>query len=122
MRRSFDTTKSEAEIQREVREDLEAFESAGLITFARIGLGGVLRRTSTGRRVITKNDDMRGMPDFLVWFPKGRILHLEIKTPTGSLSKDQIDFQARVENLGHEYAVATSREEASLVIETLLLL
>ena len=54
----------------------------------------------------------KGMADIMGLLPNGRTLFLEVKTATGVQSEDQIAFQERMKELGHEYAVVRSVDEA----------
>ncbi len=49
----------------------------------------------------------RGIPDRIA-IKDGRVLFLEIKKPGGKQSKNQIEFQKRVEEAGGEYYVIRS--------------
>jgi hypothetical protein len=52
-----------------------------------------------------------GVSDLVVILP-GRVLFLEVKTPTGRQSPAQKTFQQIVESLGHSYVLVRSVEEA----------
>jgi hypothetical protein len=52
-----------------------------------------------------------GASDLTIALP-GRVVFMEVKTPTGRLSEAQVKFQEKVEALGHQYAVARSLQEA----------
>ena len=51
-----------------------------------------------------------GASDLVVVLP-GRVMFVEVKTPTGKQSPAQVKFQQTVEALGHEYIVVRSVEE-----------
>jgi hypothetical protein len=53
-----------------------------------------------------------GVADLVVWLPGGRVMYLEVKTPTGKQSPAQVKFQARCDAAGIPYAVARSVESA----------
>ena len=48
-----------------------------------------------------------GASDLIVLFPN-RVIFCEVKTPTGTQSEAQKDFQEQVENLGFEYILVRS--------------
>lgn len=58
-----------------------------------------------------------GAPDIVVWFPGGRSLLIELKADKGRLSKSQMDWRARCQDLAVPYVVCRSVEdvEAALV-------
>ena len=58
-----------------------------------------------------------GVADLVVWLPGGRVMYMEIKTPTGKQSPAQVKFQARCEAAGIPYAVARSVEESLKIIK-----
>jgi len=58
-----------------------------------------------------------GVADMAFIRPNGAILWIEWKTPTGSQSKQQIEWQQTVTQLGHEYVVVRSEQEFLSVIE-----
>lgn len=53
----------------------------------------------------------KGIPDRIVILPHGVTLWIEVKTMTGKLSKDQIEFQKKCEQFGHKYIVVRSLED-----------
>ncbi|MFA5703770.1 MAG: VRR-NUC domain-containing protein [Advenella sp.] len=53
----------------------------------------------------------RGVADLVVVLPF-KILFMEVKTPTGTQSQPQKDFQQQVQNLGHTYVIVRSVAEA----------
>lgn len=55
---------------------------------------------------------IRGVPDLVVFAPKGRTLWLEVKTPKGTQSDHQKAFERRILDLGHEYHLVRSVDEA----------
>lgn len=54
----------------------------------------------------------RGTPDRLVMLRGGRVLWLEVKTPSGILSADQVAWHARAGERGHSVRVVKSVTEA----------
>jgi hypothetical protein len=52
-----------------------------------------------------------GSPDFLVFLPAGRTLHIECKSATGKLRPEQEAWKRDVERLGHVYVVVRTRAE-----------
>lgn len=66
---------------------------------------------------------MKGAPDLIAVMPGGRVVFIEVKTPKGSSSRDQIAFSGRCNALGQSYFVARSQDDcrrafAALGIET----
>jgi hypothetical protein len=54
-----------------------------------------------------------GVADLIVVLPDGKVLFLEVKTPTGKQSENQVKFQNRVESLGHRYVIVRSVDDVS---------
>lgn len=71
-------------------------------------------KTGTGR--FSKNLDMAGMPDIMVWLSGARILHLELKSKNGILSEEQKAFQVEMLRLGHIYRVIRKIEDLEEVL------
>lgn len=46
---------------------------------------------------------LAGVSDTIMILPTGKLIFCEVKTETGAQSKEQIEFQKRVEALGFEY-------------------
>jgi len=64
---------------------------------------------------------MKGVPDILCIHPdgSGRFLGIEVKTPKGKQSADQVLFQKRCESLGGVYILARSVDDViKLVVWT----
>jgi len=55
--------------------------------------------------------NMPGQPDIIAILPGGIFCGIEVKTPKGKQSPDQILFQKRAEALGARYVVARSIED-----------
>lgn len=54
---------------------------------------------------------LSGVSDLIVIMPNGRLLFVEMKIEKGEQSKEQIDFEIRVKQLGYEYVLIYSLEE-----------
>lgn len=52
----------------------------------------------------------KGVSDLIVLMPK-RVIFVEVKTPTGSQSPDQKEFESLVKNLGFEYYLIRSLQD-----------
>lgn len=63
----------------------------------------------------------KGMPDLLCVLPHGAVVWLEIKTPSGKLSQDQVEYHIKLRHYGHTVAVVHSVPEAleAIGIQTL---
>lgn len=83
---------------------LRELEGFGLLTFKRITVSGIPRGTGS-RKFYSKNTDMQGMSDLLVFLPGGKTLHVECKATKGKLSPDQKAWEATLTRYGHPYAV-----------------
>lgn len=89
----------------------------GLLAFRRIHTVAVPRGNfakGTGR--FSKNHDMAGMPDFEVYLPGGRIVHVETKATKGKLSPAQVEWMQELSTLGHRYEVVRCIESLISVL------
>jgi len=59
-----------------------------------------------------------GWPDRLVVLPGRRVLWIELKTPSGKLSKRQVYVHDKLLNLGHRVLVLRSKEEIRNALAT----
>jgi len=53
----------------------------------------------------------KGVPDIFLMLRNGRMIFIEVKTASGSLSPDQMLFQNQCLRLGFEYLVARSLDD-----------
>jgi hypothetical protein len=60
----------------------------------------------------------KGVSDIIAVLPGGQACFIEVKTPKGRQSPDQILFQKRVECLGARYVLARSVSDVEKVIPT----
>ena len=89
---------------------------------------------NTGRIVYTKNNSgafisktnhffrfgKAGSPDFFVFVKNGACIHLEIKNEVGKQKENQIEFQRKIERLGHIYFVARNLTDVESVLKPYL--
>lgn len=61
---------------------------------------GVYRKTSAY--------EITGVPDLVIFIAGGITLWAEVKTPSGVLARDQIEFRETITKLGHYHAVVRS--------------
>lgn len=59
----------------------------------------------------------KGFPDLLVLCPGGRTIYMELKTPTGKLSIEQIRFHEFLRGMGHKACICRSVDDAIKAIE-----
>ena len=69
-----------------------------------------------GGRAYKFEPSVKGNPDRIVVFPRGRIYFVELKRPGGSLSPMQKLWHQRLREMGHEVHVLDSRETVSRFI------
>ena len=60
---------------------------------------------------------LAGVSDLIVILPIGKILFVELKTPTGIQSDAQKDFMRRIENLGYIYKIIRTLDEFKTFIQ-----
>ena len=59
---------------------------------------------------------LSGVSDLVILFPN-KTVFCEVKTPTGTQSDNQIEFQKHVESLGFEYILVRSLDEFKAKIQ-----
>jgi len=64
-----------------------------------------------------------GVSDLILLFPKGKTIFVEVKTPRigtsakeGQLSKHQIEFKRKVEDLGFDYYIAKTLDDIKCIL------
>lgn len=108
----------EADIQREIVSALRyAVPLGGLVHACNHEVRGSSDRDRLQQSIARGMGVMPGFSDLIV-MSGGRVLFLEVKTPTGYPSEAQMRFAAMVEGQGHAYAIARSPAEA---LDSLLL-
>ena len=70
-------------------------------------------KTSDGRTV---KCGLTGLPDLLFIGTDGRVAFMEVKTPTGRPSVDQIRFITKLQAYGHRAGIVRSVEDALALI------
>lgn len=101
---------------RQVKYLLTIHQTKGHLVWRRLNTGAKLRNVG-GRIIFTKNKEMVGLPDILVWVHGGPMMCWELKSPTGEQSKEQEAFEAEVQSMGHEYHVVKCLEDAILILQ-----
>lgn len=72
-------------------------------------------RNAREAAIMQREGVLAGFADLII-ISKQNILFLELKTPIGVLSKKQKEFQQKVNNLGFQYVVCRSFDQAVMVI------
>ena len=100
-------TKEETKLQNAIRVALSEY--------------GFVRRNNVGTFLTAYGTPITiGVPgesDLTVFCKGGRTVFLETKTPTGRQSKVQKHFEKYIKNLGYEYYVVRSVEDALRIVE-----
>lgn len=71
----------------------------------------------TGARKLAIKGCEPGTPDVMVMLPGGSVVWIEVKTPTGRVSKTQKAWHARAGKMGHTVHVVRSVQEAVDAVE-----
>lgn len=74
-------------------------------------------RNAREAAIMQREGVLAGFADLII-ISKQNILFLELKTPIGVLSKKQKEFQEKVNNLGFQYVVCRSFDQAVIVVES----
>ena len=82
---------------------------------------GIVRRNNVGTFLTCYGTPITiGIPgeaDLTLFCNGGKTIFIEVKTPSGRQSKQQKRFQAAVENLGFEYMIMRSVDDARKLTE-----
>lgn len=101
-------TKKESQIQSEI---LKYLQSKGYF-YWRNNNGAVYdAKMNNGYGGYRAHVGMKGVPDIIMIGTKGQFIGIEVKTPKGKMSADQILFQRRCKRKGAKYYVATSVDD-----------
>ena len=89
---------------------------------AELSKAGIVRRNNVGTFLTINGNPINiGLPgeaDLTLFQRGGKTVFIEVKTPTGRQSKQQRAFQKRVEELGFEYKIVRSLDDAkNLILE-----
>jgi hypothetical protein len=115
-------------LRREPRDrNAEAKRQAAIVEFVRwvaphvpifaVPNGGFRTKAEAARLKWT--GVLAGVLDLVLPLPEGRSAYWETKTPRGRLSADQLAFIARLEALGHVWAVVRSIDDARRELDRL---
>lgn len=107
----------EADVLTASRQLLDLLQTAGHLFYLRLHVMPIMRGSPMGS-IFSKNKDMQGAPDLLVFLKAGPALFLECKSPTGQLTDSQKAFKAKVERIGGIYRVIRNVEELTEILAT----
>ena len=82
------------------------------LSLSGISLNGSAKENAQTMYSMVQQGFSRGMVDFLLYLPNGKVLNMELKTDKGKQSADQVDVQNRLTKLGHNYYVIRTVYEA----------
>ena len=102
----------ESQTQTAIEQYLRMLESLGRLTYIKNNSGRFMNPQGRVYRM-----GKPGSPDFLIFLPKGKTLHLEVKTPKGRQSTFQKDYEVRIRSLGHDYRVVTSVDQVEPLLK-----
>ena len=108
------TLSSEKEIQTAIEQYLRLLEQRKLLIYVKNNSGAL----QTGHGSFLRFGKA-GSPDFLLFLPGGKTIHLEVKTDQGQQTESQKQYQQRIEDLGHQYQVVRSVRELASFVESL---
>ena len=85
-------------------------------TVERRAKDGSTYRFSPEAKKLKRMGVLPGVPDLQFILPNGQTAFIEMKTPDGVLSDDQIKFRAKVIALGCGYAICITPEDVEMVL------
>jgi hypothetical protein len=101
----------ESLIQSAIEQYLRVMENMGRLVYVKQNSGA----TKIGDRFIRYGK--AGAPDFMVYLSSGACIHLEVKNKKGKQNPNQLEYQAKVEKLGHNYCLVRSVDEVENLIK-----
>lgn len=75
------------------------------------------KRTFWEQKQFKDNGGIAGVPDLCLMFPNGRMVFLELKTPTGRQSPAQKEFETKAIKLGYDYFIARTIDDVIGLIQ-----
>lgn len=110
----------ESQIQSAIEEYLQVLRKQKKVLYLKNNTGAFGVRNPSGSRSYVRFG-MKGSPDFIVFLPHGRCMHVEVKRPGGKLRESQEQWWKNVSALGHHYFVVDSlgmfKEAYDILIE-----
>jgi len=119
---------SNAKLPRAKESEIMSAVSRVLMLYENRGELKHIRNNSGATRIKSNNSNPNdrfirfgraGSPDFFLFMPEGRVVHLEVKAEKGKQSTSQLLWQNDVEQLGHHYAIIRSVSEVVELITKL---
>ncbi len=110
----------ERDVVTAIRNLLDIHQMRGALVYKRINTGAKLRNIRR-RIVFTKNTDMIGMSDIILWIkngPGGVCWEIKLPEKSAKQSEDQQKFESEILRVGHEYYVLRSLDEAILMLKS----
>lgn len=94
---------------------LAILQNQGKLDFIRNNrFAGYIQRSNGTRGFI--NNGQSGSPDIYIFLPKGVTIHCEVKNEKNKQQSTQLEYQERVERLGHRYIIVRSLTEVVNII------
>lgn len=99
----------EAVVLKQCKELLTLLQTRGDLCFKRVHTTAVPinSKSYTGKGRFRKNEGV-GLPDLLVFLPKGKLLCIECKSDSGRLQASQKAFCELLTRYGHHYYITRS--------------
>ena len=112
------------------RKQIESGIQRSIITYLRAVVPGCVvmaipngsQRTATGRPANAVPGFLAGAPDIIVALVGGSVIWLEVKSPVGRLSENQIYVHGLLEKAGHKCFVVRSVDDVRSVLSSLNIL
>ena len=105
---------TEAIIKKSICDYLLLLEKRGKLLFIRNNSFAGFVGFNDNKRYI--NNAKGGSPDLFIFLPKGKVIHIEIKRPSGKQSEEQVKWESVCTKLGHEYYVVRSLNELVKIV------
>jgi len=96
-------------ISEAIKQYLVLLEGKGILSFTR-------NHYTNKRKKSNVHYGKIGMPDYFLFLSGGRTVHMLVLSRHGRLSRVQIEYQQKVESLGHTHVVVKDLREVQDVI------
>ena len=106
-----DNFMKESGIVNAIMSYLQLLENQGKLVYQRNNSGAFINPKGNFFKM-----GKRGSPDFYIFLPSGKTIHLEVKNEKGKQNLNQLEFEIRLKQLGHSYYVVRSVDEVENII------
>lgn len=105
----------ESGIQTAIEQYLQYLENQGKLIYIKNN-SGAIKTQAFGQKSSFIRFGKKGSPDFFIFLPAGQVLHMEVKNEKGRQNDNQLNYQQKIENLGHRYVIVRSIDDVEALL------